>query len=318
MAIQTQRGKAFEYACLKAIYDCLILNQEVIIEETDAYKTAKRFYESLDKTLTEKMDCGAKAAIKIIRRLEPLLENSDDNSPLFLIIQEDSMGMSGDVRDVICIRKQNGWNIGLSCKHNHTAVKHSRLSQTIDFGEKWFGKNCSPAYFLSIDPVFKRLLAYKNMLMKWEEVQDKEDVVYVPLLNEFTNELMRLDKQYPEEIPGELVRYLLGRNDFYKVITNDSKKITTIQAFNISGTLNRASKLVKPIHKIQQLALPTKFYNISYKKNSGNTIIVTCDGGWSFSFRIHNASKSVEPSLKFDVQITGMPPELHTQIEPWE
>ncbi|MEG2575602.1 MAG: HaeIII family restriction endonuclease [Christensenella sp.] len=31
------------------------------------------------------------------------------------------------------------------------------------------------------------------------------------------------------------------------------------------------------------------------------------DGGWQFSFRIHNAATLVEPSLKFDVQIIGMP-----------
>jgi hypothetical protein len=31
------------------------------------------------------------------------------------------------------------------------------------------------------------------------------------------------------------------------------------------------------------------------------------DGGWQFNFRIHNASTYVEPSLKFDIQIIGMP-----------
>lgn len=34
--------------------------------------------------------------------------------------------------------------------------------------------------------------------------------------------------------------------------------------------------------------------------------------------RIHNASSKVEPSLKFDVQIKGMPPELYSHYEPWE
>ena len=31
------------------------------------------------------------------------------------------------------------------------------------------------------------------------------------------------------------------------------------------------------------------------------------DEGWQFSFRIHNASTYVENSLKFDIQIVGMP-----------
>ena len=31
------------------------------------------------------------------------------------------------------------------------------------------------------------------------------------------------------------------------------------------------------------------------------------NNGWQLSFRIHNASTKVEPSLKFDVQFIGMP-----------
>ncbi|MFP3155089.1 HaeIII family restriction endonuclease [Lachnospiraceae bacterium ZAX-1] len=318
MAVQTQQGKAFEYACLKALYHDLSDMQEMVIEDSDALETARRFYKELDTVAIHKMDKGARAAVKIVKRLEPLLENPDDNTPLYLAIQEDAKGKSGDVRDIVCIRKQNGWEIGFSCKHNHTAVKHSRLSQTIDFGKQWFGKACSQAYFVEISPVFQRLLMYRIALKKWEGLTDKENIAYVPILSAFMKELKRLDKKYPEVIPGELVQYLLGRNDFYKIITDESRNITTIQAYNLFGTLNQASKKVKPIQKVHQLLLPTKFYDISYKKGSRTTIIVTCDGGWSFSFRIHNASKAVEPSLKFDIQLTGIPPQLHTQVEPWK
>lgn len=318
MSTQTQRGKAFEYACLNALANYLNNNQEIKIEDTDAYRTAKCFYEELDAMSIINMDKGANAAAKIITRLEPLLEHPDSNSPLYLTIQEDAKGISGDVRDIVCSRKQSRWKIGISCKHNHTAVKHSRLSNTIDFGRMWFGKECSTEYFNTISPVFSRLNAYRINAIKWRDLDNKEIDVYVPLLNAFMDELRRLDTQYPDEIPGELIRYLLGRNDFYKVITNDTKNFTTIQAYNIFGTLNQASSIVKPISKVHPLALPTKFYDISYKKGSNNTIIVTCDGGWALSFRIHSASTLIEPSLKFDVQIKGNPPELHSQIEPWE
>ena len=317
MAIQTQKGKAFEYACLKVLEEDLANLQEVQIENTEAYLTAKKYYEGLEVETTTKMDMGANAAVRIIKRLEPRLENPDDDIPLYLAIQEDAKGIAGDVRDVICIRKKNQWEIGLSCKHNHTAVKHSRLSQTIDFGKQWFGKECSNRYFVEISPVFRRLNAYKESLSMWRDIESKETLTYMPLLEAFMRELRCLDSRYPREIPGELVRYLLGRNDFYKVITNESKKITTIQAYNLFGTLNQPAKKVKSIQNVHGLVLPTKFYDISYKENSNNTVIVTCDGGWAFSFRIHNASSRVEPSLKFDVRIAGMPPELHTQIEPW-
>lgn len=317
MASQTQKGKAFEYACLKVLMENLSINQEVLMEETDAYNTAKSFYEELDQTTTSKMDKAAKAALKIIIRLEPQLENSEGNDPLCLKIQEDAKGIVGDVRDVVCSRKQNAWEIGFSCKHNHTAVKHSRLSNTIDFGMMWFDKACSGDYFGQIQPIFQMLSEQREKGLKWREIGRKEDTVYIPLLNAFTEELKRLDKEYPEEIPASLIRYLLGKNDFYKVITKDVKKLTTIQAYNLFGSLNKAAKQVKPTVKVQPLKLPTKFYDISYKEKSKNTIIVTCDGGWALSFRIHNASTYVEPSLKFDVQLIGVPQALHTQVEPW-
>jgi hypothetical protein len=318
MATQTQKGKAFEYACLKALNEVLEKNQGIVLEKSSAYETARGFYESLDLKTVEKMNKAAKAAVKIILRLEPQLENDDDNAPLFLQIQEDAKGIAGDVRDVVCIRKQNGWEIGLSCKHNHTAVKHSRLSNTIDFGAAWFDKESSNDYFLEIQPIFDKLNEQRTGMLRWSQILNKDDTVYVPVLDAFIEELKRLDKKYPEEIPTQLVRYLLGRKDFYKVITQDSKKSTTVQAYNLFGTLNKASIDVKSNVRVHQLKLPTKFYDISYKENSKNTIIVTCDGGWALSFRIHNASMNVEPSLKFDVQLIGVPQGLHTQIEPWE
>lgn len=42
------------------------------------------------------------------------------------------------------------------------------------------------------------------------------------------------------------------------------------------------------------------------------------DGGWQFSFRIHNASTIVEPSLKFDIQIIGMPVTILTINSTWD
>jgi hypothetical protein len=33
--------------------------------------------------------------------------------------------------------------------------------------------------------------------------------------------------------------------------------------------------------------------------------------------RIHSARSLVEPSLKFDIGLIGVPPTLYTQFEPW-
>lgn len=70
-----------------------------------------------------------------------IVENSDDI--LFLKIQTDNEGKEGDVRDIVIARKDVKWEIGLSLKHNHFAVKHSRLAKGLDFGNKWFGIPCS-------------------------------------------------------------------------------------------------------------------------------------------------------------------------------
>ena len=53
------------------------------------------------------------------------------------------------------------------------------------------------------------------------------------------NELKRLDSEYPHEIPGRLIKYLIGVNDFYKVIMNDQRRFTMIESVNINGTLNQ-------------------------------------------------------------------------------
>ena len=161
MATQTQRGKAFEYACLMAVGESLSTYQDVRIINSDALTIAQRFHEEFqrsDPALVNKLDSAARAATRIICRLEPQLQNPGRNEPLYLSIQADSQGRAGDVRDVLCIRQQNGWEIGISCKHNHAAVKHSRLSYTIDFGDQWFGRPCSALYFNTIRPLFKELV----------------------------------------------------------------------------------------------------------------------------------------------------------------
>lgn len=63
----------------------------------------------------------------------------DGLDELELKIQSDDKGKEGNVRDVLIIRRGIEWEIGLSVKHNHFAVKHSRLSKNLDFGKKWYG-----------------------------------------------------------------------------------------------------------------------------------------------------------------------------------
>lgn len=321
--IQTSNGKAFEYACVIALCEKLDCGQKIIVEPSPQMDTAKKLYEAMEEEMKNSLDAAARAAVRIIKRLEPQLVEANGNSPLFFSLQADAAGIKGDVRDVLCQRKQNKWEVGLSCKHNHHAVKHSRLSSTIDFGQEWLGIPCSQDYFDKIVPLFHELRELRDSSKEagtsalWSDIDGKAEKYYIPVLRAFMDELSKINRENTG-IPEKLVKYLLGRYDFYKVITDDNNRTTRIEAINIAGTLNQSSGIQKSITKIPMLKMPTQFYHIDFKPNSNNTIEVVCDEGWQISMRIHSASSRVEPSLKFDVNLISLPSTVHTQIEPWD
>lgn len=320
--IQTSNGKAFEYACLLALYNTLQTIEDVTIEDSPQMRTAKNLYNNMSDNSQNELLRAANAAARVIIRLEPQLQYPQDNVPLYLSIQTDAQGIAGDVRDVLCIRRQNHWQIGLSCKHNHHAVKHSRLSDTIDFGAEWFNIPCSRQYFSEVVPLFGELRRMRdearnnNITALWVDIPDKASRYYRPVLQSFLDELNRLASSNPE-VPGAMIQYLIGRYDFYKVITDDRHETTRIEAINIAGNLNRSSGQHNSIVDIPRLRLPTRFYHTGFKPGSDNTVEVVCDEGWTISMRIHNASSRIEPSLKFDVNLISLPGSIHAQVEPW-
>ncbi len=320
--IQTANGKAFEYACLLALYNALQTGEDVTIEDSPQMRTARNLYNNMPGDSQVELLRAANAAARVIVRLEPQLQHPQNNIPLYLSIQTDAQGIAGDVRDVLCIRRQNHWQVGLSCKHNHHAVKHSRLSDTIDFGSDWFGIPCSRQYFSEVVPLFSELRRMRddarlaNETALWADIPDKADRYYKPVLQSFLDELSRLASNNPE-VPGAMIRYLIGRYDFYKVITDDRHETTRVEAINIAGTLNRPSGHHCSIVDVPRLRLPSRFYHMGFKPDSDNTVEVVCDEGWTISMRIHNASSKIEPSLKFDVNLISLPGSLHAQVEPW-
>ena len=228
-----------------------------------------------------------------------------------LRIQSDTKGKEGDVRDILIVRHNIQWEIGLSLKHNHFAVKHSRLSQKLDFGAKWYGIPCSQKYWEDVRPVFTYLVQEKNKNTLFDNLPDKENDVYIPLLQAFIAEINLQNQTHPD-IPSRLVEYLLGKHDFYKVISIDKQRTTQIQSYNLHGTLNRNGTYRKASMEIPIASLPTRIVSLDFVPNKANTVELYMDGGWQFSFRIHNAEKKVVPSLKFDIQIVGMPTTIIT------
>jgi len=318
--VQVNNGKAFEYACLESIYNLLSSAQEVIVEDTPQLETARRHFESAPPDLRNRFVMAANAATRVVVRLEPQLEYPDRNIPLFLSLQADSQGQLGDVRDVLCIRKQNEWEIGLSCKHNHRAVKHSRLSATIDFGFDWFGIPASQDYFRAVTPIFDELRSIRessDATALWSNIDNKAEKYYAPVLNAFMEELLRLDKANPTTIPEKLIRYLIGKNDFYKVITDSARKTTRVEAINISGTLNRPSEGKQSIVNITRLNLPTRLHGADFKARSNDTIEIALDKGWAISMRLYNESSHIEPTFALEFDFASVPYGIHIQVEPW-
>lgn len=299
------QGRAYEFACLNTLNDEIKKLRPVKIEKTDGYAAAERAWNAIGDSMQVVMEESALAAVEILFELEPLITEDGDDE-IVLKIQQDFKGEKGDVRDILIVRRNIEWEIGLSIKHNHFAVKHSRLSRNLDFGEKWFGVPCSEKYWEDIKPIFDYLVEEKSKGSSWSELPAKEADVYVPLLAAFMNEVSRSNEKN-DTIPRKMVEYLLGEFDFYKVVGIDSKRTTQIQTFNLHGTLNQPSNAEMPKIEIPVASLPSRIVSLEFKPNSTNIIELYMDGGWQFSFRIHSASTKVEPSLKFDVQILGIP-----------
>lgn len=311
MGNQTKTGKAFEYALLSEFYEKLKGITNVSIKGNEPYKNAKNCFDTFNEEEQEKYRITASSAINFLIDIEPRLRFSkNDQDILELEIVSDKAGQEGDVRDVLTIRSLQKWEIGVSAKNNHKAVKHSRLSPNINFGEKWLGVSCSETYFSEIKPTFDFLSEIKtaDKSTLWTSIENMHDKVYVPILSAFRKELIRLDKENPEVVAKNLVQYLIGNVDFYKIIK--SNKQVEVQGYNINGTLNLPSGKEKAKAKIPKLKLPTRLIEVVFQNDSKTTLIVSLNEGWQISFRIHNASSKVEPSLKFDINLVGAPESL--------
>lgn len=305
-------GKSFEYALIVQFEEKLKDKTNVEVIKNPAFKITKDCFNQVSDTEQSEYLLSASFAVNFLMDIEPRLSNDIGKKDILqLEILTDHQGKSGDVRDILAIRAIQKWEIGVSAKNNHEAVKHSRLSADIDFGEKWLGMNASEAYFSTITPIFQNLQKIRqenNAKKEWNELGDYHASVYVPILNAFIKELKRLSKENPIGVANNLVIYLVGNKDFYKVIK--SKNSVEIHAYNLNGTLNLPFKGINPKYKTPRVTLPTKILSIKFKESSDTTVIVTLDNEWVLSFRIHNASSRVEPSLKFDINLLSSPKNL--------
>jgi len=292
---QVVNGKAFEYCVAIELSNRLDLQ----IRESPELEICRQAHNAISPELAVEMASGAAIAVDHVIDLEK--ERLDVAKLNEIWIAADARGQKGDVRDVVLETSQG--QIGISCKNNHEAFKHSRLSGSIDFVKKWGldPEGCSEEYWARIRPIFHELMVIRQESNGETLFRDLDDVpgrFYQPVLSAFSDELKRVSTSgslSSGSVPLNLVTYVVGRQDFYKVIRESASVV--VQGFNFNGSLS-TSRTRGPSHLI----------GIDRLDGSDDSITVRLNRGFTFNFRIHSAKRSVEPSLKFDITAISLPP----------
>lgn len=294
MASQVGNGKSFEWAVAKTLSQTL----SIPIRQDSAATAAESKFAAAPHNLQRRHVRAAELSVAHILLKER--ETITLGQPKLILISSDRVGQTGDVRDVIV--RGNFDLLGISCKNNHRAFKHSRLSATIDFVKKWGldSGGVSEKYKLATNSVFKKLEDLRDDSggkAEWKGVPNKQNQIYDPLLSAFENELERVVASKPSlesAICRSFINYIVGGQDFYKVICE--KDGVEILGFNFHGTL-----------KVQKSKYPTQIHSIERDTKKLSTTILRFQEGHTFAFRLHNAATLIEPSLKFDIQALSLP-----------
>ena len=316
-------GRAFEFALANAVADHLKKGQFEFVSDSESELRVKA-YESRTAEAQKMFARAAMLPMETLFRLEPGLGHASGiDDRLFIRFNNDATGRDGDVRDVVLFRKNRKgsvvWEIGLSAKNNHDAVKHSRLSETNDFAKSWLGAPCSNEYWTSARRIFGKVDEWRNAgTENWNEVEHlKEESIYVPLLKAFRKEIMRIYECDHKATVESLISYLIGKFPFYKVIKYDGNGMVIMQAFNLVPGLGEAYAGTKPDCRPKKIPYPSRIVEFDFAdKKPGtmkDTMTIIMDHGWQIDFRIHSGDGKLSKSAKFDTRLTGNPPILFTQ-----
>jgi HaeIII restriction endonuclease len=296
VAKQKENGMAFEWAVGKAIANT---TQFQIIEDKFSRIPRLCYEEKISNKKRQIFDLAALISVQHILSKEAV-ENWDKSTSV-IQFNNDAAGQKGDVRDLII--KNNRKELGISCKANHEALKHPRLSGRLDFIKKWglSDGGCIPEYWNTIKPIFSELSTIKKSskgTATWEDLVDKAERFYWPILDAWESEIKRtvaVSTDTEAQICKNFITYLIGRHDFYKIICRGSDRVD-LQAFNFSGLL-----------ATRQTKFPTVINLINNKNGGIYSKTIVFNHGFSINFRIHSASSKVESSLKFDINAIGLP-----------
>ena len=292
--------------------------KSVRIVASKAFNNAENAFNTVGTKEQDNLMKAAKTAVKLLLPLEPKLLGGRGTLLLSIAADSVAIGSDGDVRDVLCVRSEdNDWTIGMSCKHNHEALRHPRITESKDFGKDWIGMRCSDEFMQAITPITDSLISSGENGVLWRTIDHKWDHYYVPILQSYLDEIKHMCHKDPT-VPEKLLSYFFGANDFYKVIMKSNAQTTTIEGFNMHGTLNASCGKTRAMTRVPLIKMPTKLLDASFKPKSKTTIILTFDCGWSISMRLHNKDDVAKPtSLAWDVKLVGLPPSTYVNTHSW-
>lgn len=304
-------GRSFEFAFLLELSEAIGKFRKIKIIKNNPFCFAQKEWFTLPKFQQIAYRQSLRKTIDLILELEPNLKNNLDDI-LNIYINEDKKGEEGDSRDVILKFENTKWEIGFNLKKNNVSFKHSRLSNKIDFGQRWYGINCSENYWNDIRPIFANLEKEQEKQVEWKSLQNKQETIYLPLLSAFSKEF--LTRYYENKsIIKNLIEYIVGKRDFYQIISFDSDHNTKIKCFNLHNELSQNNQY----SRIKLSKFPTKILSFKFKQNSLGTIELKMNNNWHINFRIHNVSRIVEPSLKFDIKLINTPNSVKIFNQKW-
>ncbi len=292
-------GKAFEWAV------GLSLTQRigaVVVMDAQAQNVQTHYERMTPQKQAELLNAANVAMESILRKESTFVQRANAANPATIFFNTDAAGQQGDVRDVIL--QIGNRSLGISCKYNHKALKHSRLSGVNDFINVW-GLDvggCSQEYWDRVIPLFDELQTIKdnsNGADLWRDMEDKDTRYYWPILDAWAEEVNRVcgqDDQNSAEACRAMIAYLVGVHDFYKVMYESRKGNVHIHGFNFNNTLDGS-----------RTQYPNYINSINNRNGGQYSKTITFNRGYSINFRIHSASTSVEPSLKFDINAIGLP-----------
>lgn len=349
-------GKAFEYATLVEIYRELTRHgwkaDQIEIIKDKSYQNIEKAYQVLQgsdedaddeaemeelhmETLANDYNRAARAAAVYLRTVEPILMAADKKLYAMLLAMPDSAGTKGDVRDIDLMifsdseHKKKVNEIGISCKNNHEAVKHPRITEEPDFAKVWTDNqfHCSSQFINGMESIFVKIDDYAKIYKKWSFVEDKMETIYYPIIKLFVQEIKALgtvkecataeQQENAKRFTQVFFEYMFGTQDFYKFIKEDNSNATKVYPYNMHGSLMRPFGEIKNEQAVQTITMPEEIVEVRIKPKSKTTIEIYFDQ-WIISMRLHNAdTKITRTSLKFDVQIKAQPRKVMGTMLPW-